>query len=166
MKYILLFLLFKSSLFSQVLYLLPDDADNAIHYLNTKILKAEKNILIITDKLNNYSIKKSLIKAAQANVTITLISAKNDLKKQLALYRNINTREIIPIQSPVKKGKISMSIIIIDDSLTCKLSTSLEKQDIKHDTAIFTCNEDRAYTHTLKNILKPLIGRSTPYLDN
>ncbi len=166
MKQILLFLLFKFSLFSQVLYLLPDDYDNVIQHLSHQIERAEDTILIITEEFNNYTLKKSLIKASIRGVAITLISSKDDQKSHLALYKNIDSREIIPLESSRREGKITMSIIIIDASLTCKLSTALETTHIKHDTAIFTCNNNTNYIHALRETLSPLIQRSTPYLAN
>ncbi|MEA1919934.1 MAG: hypothetical protein U9N52_08855 [Campylobacterota bacterium] len=166
MKPLLLFLFFQFSLFSQTLYLLPDDSDNAIHYLMQKFSHAKKSILIITHEFDHYRLKKALIKTAKRGLDITLISAKGTLQKQLALYKNINVRDLTAINSPVREGEISFTIIIIDDRLTCKLSTSLKTKHIKHDIGLFTCKDDKNYVQSIRSKLSPLLLRSTPYLEN
>jgi hypothetical protein len=166
MKPIVLFLFFEFSLFSQILYILPDDCDNAIHYLSKAIDRAEKNVVILTHTLDNYTLKKSLIKASKRHVAITLISASDDQKKSLALYQNIDTRELLAIESPDLQGRIVTTLVLIDNTLTCKLSSPLDTTSLRQDIGLFTCNEDKVLTRTVENAIAPLIARSTPYLEN
>lgn len=166
MKFLLAISLFNFSLFSQTLYLLPDEYNNIIHNLTQEIQKAEKTVFILTDKFNNYELKKSLLKAAKNGVSIKLISAVDDQKKQLALYKNIKTYILEPIESPLLDGKIAITLIIIDDTLTCKLSTSLDTPQMKHNIDIFTCKENRELKDELQNALSKLIKRSKLYLKN
>ncbi len=164
MKYILIFLLLKFSLFAQSLYLLPDDYDCVIYQIEKKIKKAKSNILIITEIFNNYKLKKALIKAAKKGVKITLISADEDMKSILAIYKNIESKELKAIDNAEKKGIISMSIIIIDNTLTCKLSTNLDSVSMQHDISIFTCKSDKNETLSVEKLIKPLKQRSESYL--
>jgi sugar-specific transcriptional regulator TrmB len=166
MKLIVLFLFFEFSLFSQTLYILPDDYDNVIHYLSKAIDHADKKIIILTHTFDNYTLKKSLIKASKRHVAITLISASDDQKKSLALYQNIDTRELLAIQSGNTQGKIATTVILIDNILTCKLSSPLDSMQIKHDMGLFTCKEDKDNAHTIENAITPLLKRSKPYLEN
>jgi uncharacterized protein (UPF0262 family) len=164
MKFILLFLLFNFSLFSQKLYLLPDEYNNVIYKLKKEIENAENSILIITDKFYNYTIKNALIQTAKKGVKITLISANEDMKSILAIYKNIETKSIKPIDSPTMKGEIAMSLIIIDSSLTCKLSNALNTKQMQHDISMLTCKESIEDTRLIQNLIEPLIKRSTSYL--
>ena len=166
MKSLLIFFLFKCTLFSQTLYLLPDEYNNVIHSLTQEIQKAEKTVFILTDKFNNYELKKSLLKAAKHGVKIKLISAMDDQKKQLALYKNIKTYILEPIESPLLDGKIAITLIIIDDTLTCELSTALDTPQMKHNIDIFTCKENRELSDETQDALSKLIKRAKPYLKN
>jgi len=166
MKHIVLFLLFEFSLFSQTLYILPDDAQSVIHYLDKAITHAEKKVVIITHTFDQYALKKALIKASKRDVAITLISTGDDQKKSLALYKNIETRTLHAIESPVYNGRIATSLILIDDTLTCRLSSSLENVAMFHDIGLFTCNKDSAYTYRITKAITPLIVRSKPYLED
>ena len=164
MKYILLFLLFNFSLFSQCIYLLPDNYTDVIYKLEKNILKAKKRVFVLTDKFNNYRLKNALIKASKKGVKIELISAKEDMKGILEVYKNIHTKVLKAIDSPVKKGDITLSLIIIDNLLTCKLTTDLDTKTMQHDISIFTCKSDRKYTALIKKLIYPLELRSESYL--
>jgi len=166
MKLFLTTFLFTFSLFSQTLYLLPDEYNNVIRYLTQEIEKAEKTILVLTDEFNNYELKKSLLQAAKRDIKIKLISAQNDQKSHLALYKNIETYIFLPIQSPIENGKIAITLIIIDNKLTCKFSSALKTAQMKHNTDIFTCKDDKEFTTAIENSISPLIKRSRLYLEN
>jgi len=165
MKHIVLFLIFEFLLFSQTLYILPDDVESVIHYLEKAIDHAEKKVVIITHTFDNYKLKKVLIKASKRDVNITLISTDVDQKKSLALYQNIDARSLLAIESPKYKGRIATSLILIDDRLTCTLSSSLENVQMHHDIGLFTCNNDSEYADRISKAIAPLIARSRPYLD-
>ncbi len=166
MKLLLAISLFILSLFSQDSYFLPDEYDDTIHHLTKKINNAEKSIFILTDNFNHYKIKKSLIKAAKRGVHIKLISAHNDEKKQLELYKNIKTYLLKPIQSPLLDGKIAITLIIIDNKIICKLSTALETAQMKHNIDIFTCKDDKEFIDKTDHTLTILMKRSKAYLEN
>ena len=166
MKLLLTTFLFTFSLFSQTLYLLPDEYNNVVHYLTQEIEKAEKTIFILTHSLNNYELKKSLQKVAEHGIKIKLISSADDQKKQLALYKNIKTYLLEPIQSSLLNGEISTTLIIIDNKLICRLSTPLETTQMKHNIDIFTCKDNKEFIDEIHDSLTLLMKRSKPYLEN
>jgi sugar-specific transcriptional regulator TrmB len=163
MKPLLIIFLFTFSLFSQSIYLLPDEYDDIIYHLSKEIDKAEKVVFILTNEFNNYELKKTLLKAAKRGIKITIISSPNKGKKQLALYKNIQTYLLKPIQSSILDGRVAITLIIIDDKLTCTLATPLETTQMKHNIDIFTCKE---YTDDIQSSITKLIKRSQPYLEN
>jgi hypothetical protein len=164
MKRILLFLFFTCSVYAHDLYILPDDYDEVIYLLSKKIESAKEEISLITDKLDNYKIKRALVNAAKKGVKILFISANNTQKNQLALYKNIQTKDIHAIEDAKRKGSVSMSIFIIDNSLTCKLSTSLTYLHMRHDIALFSCTHRADIVKSMSEMMDIFEKRSGNYL--
>jgi DNA-binding LacI/PurR family transcriptional regulator len=165
MKPIVLFLLIKFSLFAQNIYILPDEYTEIIYQLRKNIRKSRESIFIITDSFNQYTLKKELVKAAKRDINITLISASDDDKSYLQMYKNIDTKILSAIDSPRYTGKISISIIIFDNHLTCRLSTSLNIFNMQHDIALFTCKDDISFTKNILESFSSYIKRSRKYFD-
>lgn len=141
-------------------FLLPHEHNLLIAALKNEIASARERLVLITDSLSDYTLQKSLKQQAKKGVKIIIVLRTPADASALALYRNIELRQLHGIDSPVYHSTISMSLLQRDGTHTCLGTTALTRKTLAHNIALFTCNPSEVFGDTIMKLLQ----ESTPYL--
>ena len=79
---------------------------------------------------------------------------------ELAQYSNINLYTLTKLDAMT----LTFSLITVDDNLTCKLSSTLEEQNMKSNLALLECNSANYAMDDAKKIIKTVMQYASPYL--
>lgn len=151
MRSLLLFL--PLCLFSQDLFILPEQHTLLSHQLNAQLERAKKHVHIFTQKLDDYTLQKSLKKLPTKGITLTLISADapnaNNRIHQLNLLKNV---ELYQLKSPfAPKG----SMLCIDEYTLYLFGTDLTQEQLRSHPSFASVQH-----HDCNTLFAKLIERS------
>ncbi len=156
MKTLLFLSLFTTVLVAKnVLYLLPHQHDSALSYLCKALQNAQSSVTIISTKIDSYELKKAFLSLVKKKIPVQIISSsEHHLGVEWVQYANVSlsllhTDTVMPL---------TFSLIIIDETLTCKLSTALESTLMQSTFSLLECSQTqyaRDYAFKIRDALLP-----------
>ncbi len=162
MKTLLFLSIFTAALVAKnISYILPHQHDSALSYLCKALQEAQSSVTIISTKIDSYELKKALLPSVKKKIPIQIISYSDEnLGVEWVQYANVSllfmdSHSIMPL---------TFSLILIDDTLTCKLSTALDTALMHSTFSFLECSHTqyaREYANKIRNTLLPY---SKPYL--
>jgi len=162
MKTLLCLLLFTVVLLAKnVLYILPHQHDSALLHLCEALKSAHSSVTIISTKIDSYELKKAFMSLVKRQIPVQIISYSNhNLGTEWVQYANVSlmlvdARNVMPL---------NFSLLMIDDTLTCKLSTSLDARQMRSTFSFLECSSTRYAYKQAQKIRKTLMRYATPYL--
>jgi phosphatidylserine/phosphatidylglycerophosphate/cardiolipin synthase-like enzyme len=165
-----IFLIFPIFLLLQETFSLPDQGDRLIHSINTHLKNAQYEVYIFTPVIDEYTLIRSLKKAAKKNVKITLItneSIRQDNKKikiqnqgaYLSLFQNISVYTLPSFHHDQdSSSELKGSLVCIDNKELFVITHGLSTKKLKSDYAFGLHQKTRCNT-----IFEPLLERCKPY---
>ena len=165
-----IFLVFPVFLLLQEAFTLPDQGDKLIHSLNLHLKKAKHEVYIFTPVINDYTIIRSLKKAAKGDVRITLItneSIRQDQNKTginnqaayLSLFKNISVFTLPSFHHDQdSSSELKGSLLCIDDEELFVIANGLSNKKLKSDYA-FALHQKVKCNY----LFEPLLERCKPY---
>ncbi len=163
MKILLFLSLFITvSVAKNISYLLPHQHDSALSYLCKALENAHSSVTIISTKIDSYELKKAFLSLVKKKIPVHIISAsEHHLGVAWVQYANVSfslldTDTVMPL---------TFSLILIDDTLTCKLSTALDSKLMQSTFSVLECSQTQyARKHAYK-IRDTLLPYSRVYLE-
>ncbi len=163
MKTLLFLTLLTFKLFAgNVSFILPHQLDNALFYLSKELNKAQSSVTIVSTKIDIYELKKVFLSLVDKKIPVRIISySKNGSGVKWVQYTNVSlfivdTSRMIPL---------SFSLISIDNSLTCKLSTTLETSAMRNLFSLLECSHTKYAHRNGQKIITTLLRYASPYLE-
>lgn len=167
MKILLLQLLVINALLhGSPLFLTPDEADDATHHLRTLIASAQNSVLIITPSFDPGLFKQALLKAINHGVSVRLVTSANapESGAGLARFRHVDYRTVTGLDTPYKRGSLSLSLVISDNQDACIATMPLTRLNTEHDLGIVQCSSETGPVKHYHEYAKRILERSQPYL--
>ncbi len=165
-----IFLVFPVFLLLQEAFMLPDQGDRLVHSITTHLKKATHEVLIFTPAIDDYTIIRSLKKASENDIKITLItndSIRKDKTKvdpgnqsaYLSLFQNISVHTLPSYHhdKDISSG-LKGSLICIDDEELFVITHELSSKRFKSDYAFALHQKTKCNT-----LFEPLLERAKPY---
>jgi len=137
------------NLLSDGYYLLPDQKSDLLHTLTSKIKRAG-HIQIIISKLQNTTLRKSIEKRIAKESHLTLIATDLESAAYFAKYKH--TQVYIP-PSGYDEGKLSLFVLLIDETDICIGSLSLDRDTHKEQVTQVRCSTSQEDIDFAKNLL-------------
>jgi hypothetical protein len=138
--------------------LLPHQYDTAMHFLKEQLKTAKDQVTLITPHLQSSSLEKILILLNSKNIHITLItSSAEHMGSSLVQYKNIDFYQI-------EDKKFTFTLLSIDTKITCKLSTSLDKEVMKSEFSLFECSTTKYSLKSATKVIQKIQMYASPYL--
>lgn len=139
-------------------FLLPDEGSRFNHYLQTHLKNSQKEILIVTPSLNYPSLSKSILRSTSHGANLTLVTSKpsGDALRFIA-YEGVTLYTYSP-------RPLSDTLILIDNSLVCHLSGSLNEKNLSDNVSSVWCSDEASLVLAAQKQISILIKRSKPYL--
>lgn len=159
----LLAILFLSTVLhtANISYILPQRYDDAVHHLSKQIKKAKSSVTIISTKIDNYTLKKAILSLIKKNISIILSSSSDDdVGTELVQYSNVS----LYILDRADAMPLTFSLIIVDDTTTCKLSCALDEQSMRTTLSLLECSNTKYAMKDAKKIIKTAMQYASPYL--
>lgn len=120
--FVILIAIFSTNLFSDEVYFMPQDAQEALDDMTKSISKAKFSIKAAIYSFTHKDIAKALKKAAQNGADVEIIydyesniDTNHSTLKNLALYKKIKVRTLKGAQKKNYFGKMHAKFIIIDN---------------------------------------------------
>ena len=156
-----------SALYGEPLFLAPDESDHALHHLKQGIASAENEVIVITPKLQNRTLAKSLQKAAQKSVPITLVTGglPGDDAAGLVRFAGIDYRIVKGLRHEEKQGILTLSLLLVDDRLACLSTLPFARDALKQDIGVVECRTDPDTVARYRLLTQPILERSVSYLN-
>lgn len=163
---LLTLLLMYTCLIASEIFLLPDNATDALYFLKKSIASAEQNITIITSDLKSNAIRKSLPKSFKKGVSTTIITKEHSMDDAayLAQFKQIKVMVTKGVQSDYRQGRLKLSMLLVDEKYACISTVAFNEQKMRQDVAIIECSSDPQQLKHYIHILKTVISRSSAYL--
>ena len=120
-------------------YLLPEHKSNLMNTLKRKISRAQ-NVTIISSRLDNTSLSKSIEKAIRHGAKFHLITADLTSASFYAKYKN--TQIDVP-SSPRLRETFNLNILLIDKSDVCFSTLAFDETALKKEVGMVTCTTNR-----------------------
>ncbi|GEM_PF-2856818 len=162
MKTLLFLLLFTTVTVAKNLsYLLPHQHDSALSQLSHALRNAHSSVTIISTKIDSYELKKAFMSLVTKKIPVTIFTySDHHLGVEWVQYANvslflIDAETVMPL---------TFSLIMIDDAITCKLSTALDASLMQSTFALFECSSTKYARKHAQNIRDALLPYSQPYL--
>ena len=143
----------------ETIYILPDHQTRFVHQLNQSFKKGSKQIVIAAPSFNHSELKKGLLQAANhgSNVTMILCNLQND-PLSMVQYERITLHRYTA-------HPFDTSIILIDNTLVCTLSGSIDQERSTSTRSRIRCSDDIQEIESVRHSLKLLYTDSKPYLE-
>ncbi|OYZ66792.1 MAG: hypothetical protein B7Y17_01025 [Sulfuricurvum sp. 24-42-5] len=139
-------------------FLLPDEGSRFNYYLQKHFKNSQKEIVIITPSLNYPSLRKSILRSISHGTHLTLIVSKpsGDALRLIA-YEGVTLYSYTP-------RVLTDTLILIDNSLVCHLSGSLNEKNLSENVSSVWCSDESSLVLSAKKQIAALTKRSKPYL--
>ena len=162
MKTLLLVTLFTAVLTAKNLsYLLPHQHDSALSHLSRALQNAHSSVTIISTKIDSYELKKAFLSLLKRQIPIQIISySHHHLGVEWVQYANVSLR----LLDADRVMPLTFSLIMIDDDMTCKISTALDTTLMTSTFSLMECSHTKYAREDANNIRDMLLPYSTPYL--
>ena len=164
------FLIFPVFLLLQEAFLLPDQADKLLYSINAHLKEAKHEVFIFTPTVDDYSLIRSLKKAAKNDVKITLITNesirqdpnKSKIKNQgayLSLFQNISVYTLPSFHHDQdRSSELKGSLVCIDNKELFIITHTLSTKELKRDYAFGLHQKMECNT-----LFEPILERCKPY---
>jgi len=149
---------------------LPDQGDRLVHSITAQLKTAKHEVLIFTPVMDEYTLIRSLKKAAKNDVKITLITNesirqehnKTDINNQgayLSLFHNIAVCTLPSFHHDQdSSSELKGSLICIDNEELFMITHGLSTKKLKSDYAFGLHQKIQCNT-----LFEPLLERCKPY---
>jgi len=148
MKRPLLLCLFATILSAENAYILPHQWQDARHAVDSVIRTAPSAIVIVTERLDEPNLRRTLRTAAEHNKSITLITASADTASQWAIYKSVRAC-LLPAAGP-----LPFSLVSSDGRHACLVSSPLSTEEMRSRYGLMRCGDGAAYDGTLTLLLQ------------
>lgn len=140
-------------------FLLPDEGSHFNHYLQTHLKNSQKEIVIVTPSFNYPSFGKNILRSLSHGGHLTLIVSKpsGDALRFIA-YEGVSLHTYAP-------RHLNDTLILIDNSLVCHLSGSLNEKNLSDNVSSVWCSDEASLILAAQKQIAVLIKRSKPYLE-
>ena len=120
-------------------YLLPEHKSDFMHTLKRKIARAE-SITIISSRLDNPSLSKSIEKAIKHGAAFHLITTDLTSASFYAKYKN--TQVDVPTSQRLRET-FNLNILLIDRSDVCFSTLAFDEAVLKKEIGMVTCTTNK-----------------------
>jgi hypothetical protein len=141
----------------ETIYILPDHHSRFIHQLGKALKKSSGEIIIVSPSLNHSELKKEILQSAKRgnNIKMILSDLRND-PLSMVQYDHINLYHT--------SYTFNNTTLIIDNSLVCTFSGTIEEDRLKSTRSHIRCSDEPRDIELVRRSLKPLMKYSKPYL--
>ncbi|MDP2077642.1 MAG: hypothetical protein Q8N01_10340 [Sulfuricurvum sp.] len=139
-------------------FLLPDEGSRFNHYLQKHLKNSQKEIIILTPSLNYPSLSKSILRSISHGIHLNLIVSKpsGDALRFIA-YEGVTLYSYTP-------RDLTDTLILIDNSLVCHLSGSLNEKSLSENVSSVWCSDESLLVLAAQKQITTLLKRSKSYL--
>lgn len=147
-------------------FILPDNTSDALYYLKRNIDSVNKELTIITPHLKSRTLRNSLEKSSAKGMHVTIITQQEPMSDAayLAQFKHIDINIIHAQQSDHQKGRLALSLLLIDKKYACISSSAFDEGAMRHDIALMECTGDTQRIRHYTDIVETQLRRSKPYL--
>ena len=141
-KYLLISFLFVINLYSNDVFLLPNDSKEAQNKISSLILEAKSEIFIAMYNFSYNKFANDLIKASKNGVKITVLFDKEKTKKDdeiLDLLKNSGIKTIVNKD----KNKMHLKVALIDSKIAIVGSTNWTKKSFEENHDLILISEEK-----------------------
>lgn len=147
-------------------FILPDNTSDALYFLKRNIDSANKELTIITPHLKSQKLRNSLEKSSAKGVHVTIITHSEPIgdAAYLAQFKDIDVNIIQGQQSDHQKGRLALSLLLIDNKYACISTSAFDERLMRHDIALIECTSDSQRLRHYTDIIETQLRRSKSYL--
>lgn len=152
MKLLFLSILLAFNLYSNDVYILPAQSDEAKDKISSLITNANEEILIAMYNFSYKKFAKDLVKASSKGVDITVILDSEKVEKDDEMRNFFKKNKIKTII--VNKAKMHMKVAVIDSTFAVFGSSNWTKESFSENYELIYLSQDKSTISTLRNFLK------------
>jgi hypothetical protein len=139
--------------------LLPHQYDTAMHFLKEHLKKADNQVTLISPYIQSPQLEKILVLLNAKNIPITLMTNTTDpTPSRLVQYKNINLYQI-------QEREVTFTLVVIDDTFTCKMSLPFDEEIMKSKLALFECSTTKYSLQHANRAIKQIERYTSTYLE-
>jgi len=132
-----------STLCAEEAFLLPHRWQDALHTLDVMIRTADTPLFIVTDTLDDPSLRRTLHKVLNDGKNVTLITSSQESASQWAMYRSLRAC-VLPEAKPLTFSLLGTA------ERGCMLSGPLETEALRTRSGMMLCSDGKAFDETLR----------------
>ncbi len=147
-------------------FILPDNTSDALYFLKRTIDSVDKEVTIITPHLKSQRLRNSLEKSSAKGIHVTIITQQEPMgdAAYLAQFKHIDVNIIQGQQSNHQKGRLAISLLLIDKKYACISTSAFDELLMRHDIALIECTDDTQRLRHYTDIIETQLKRSKSYL--
>lgn len=145
-------------------YLFPDQSSDAHHTLKKKILRAEKEVVLVSSAIRDKSLIKAIEKALQGHRHVTFITSSDRHASFFAKYRNADIR-VLKKPSADETGKLNLNYLLLDETELCLSTLPFDNDATRTGTGAMQCTVEPETVRFYRHVSEALTVRSDSYLE-